>query len=215
MIIRTIQPLGSRGERVELHLEDEHRSILLAREIAMREGLREGMDLPEQKLRLLEEEDLAWRAREAALHLLSYRARSRAELARRLMRKGFPEALVESCLADLTSRGFIDDGAFAASFARDRIRGKPKGPRRISQELRSLGVSPDLAGTAIEEAMQDADLSDLDLARKAAAKWRERSGEEPARARRRLYAFLMRRGFTAEVALAVLRERIEGEDETD
>jgi regulatory protein len=207
MIIRTIQSLGSRGERVEIHLEGA-RSILLSREVAMREGLREGTDLPETAIRRLEEEDLAWRAREAALHLLSYRARSRAELARRLVRKGFPDALVESCLADLAARGFIDDGAFAASFVRDRIRGRPKGPRRISQELRSLGVSSDLAGAAIEEAMQDADLSDLDLARKAADRWRERSGEEPARARRRLYAFLMRRGFTAEVSQAILRERI-------
>jgi regulatory protein len=212
MIIRKIQSLGSRGERVEVHLDDE-RSILVSGEIATREGLREGTELSEQNVRRLEAEDLAWRAREAALHLLSYRARSRAELARRLVRKGFPEATVESCLADLASRGFIDDGAFAASFARDRIRGRPKGPRRISQELRALGVGSELVGPAIDEAMQDADLTDLDLARKAAERWRERPGEEPTRARRRLYAFLMRRGFSAEVAQTILRDRIGAGDE--
>jgi regulatory protein len=213
MIIRKIRPLGSRGERVEILLEDE-RLVLLSYEIATRAGLREGTGVSEEQLRRLQEEDLAWRAREAALHLLSYRARSRAEIARRLVRKGFPDPIVESCLADLAARGFIDDEAFAASFARDRIRGKPKGPRRISQELRAMGVSADLIGTAIDEAMKDAELSDFDLARKAAIRWRERPGEEPARARRRLYAFLTRRGFSGEVAQAVLQDRIGG-DETD
>lgn len=214
MIIRKIKTLGPRGERVEVQLEDG-RSVLLSSEIAMREGLREETELSDAKVRLLEEEDLAWRAREAALHLLSYRARSRAELARRLLRKGFPDGIVESCLADLATRGFIDDGAFAASFARDRLRGRPKGPRRISQELRAMGVSADVVGPAIEEAMKDAEISDLDLARRAATRWRERPGEEPIRARRRLYDFLVRRGFSAEVARAILQERIGPGDETD
>jgi len=206
VIIQKISTRGASGDRLEIVMDDG-RKIALPAELVIRLGMAAGDELSEEQLVRLEEKDLSWRAREAALNLLSYRARSRAELEQRLQRKGFPSELVDRCLTELESRGFVDDAAFTMSFVRDRIRGKPKGGRRIAQELRARGIDQDAAGPVIDEVMLAEDVTELDLTRAAADRWRARPGEEPLRARRRLYGFLMRRGFSAEAVRTVLEER--------
>ena len=54
--------------------------------------------------------------------------------------------------------------------------------------------------------METEDVSELDLAREAVAKWSPRSGEDPQRARRRLYGFLARRGFGGDTVRQVIDE---------
>jgi regulatory protein len=204
--IHAIEALAGGGERVELRLSDG-RSVEIAYELLVRAGLYVGLEVTEGKLRELEEEDLLWRTRESAFHLLSYRARSRVELARRLERKGYPAAVIERCLAQLEERGLVDDQQFATSFARDRMRGRAKGARRIVQELRVRGIDGEIAEEAIGEAMRGEGVSEAELARRAAARWKERKGEDPVRARRRFYAFLARRGFGADAIRVALAER--------
>jgi regulatory protein len=205
MKITAVQALGGRGDQVEVRLEDG-RELRLSSEVALRAGLRRGMEADEARLATLQEEDLRWRAREAALHLLSFRARSRAELASRLRRREFPPEVVESCVADLAAAGLLDDSAFAEAFVRDGIRGKPRGPRRLASELRAKGVAPEEVSAAIREVLGAEDVSEVELARQAAARWRPRPGEDPVRARRRLHGYLARRGFGHEAIHEVLAE---------
>jgi SOS response regulatory protein OraA/RecX len=56
--------------------------------------------------------------------------------------------------------------------------------------------------------MEREEATELDLARAAAARWRPRAGEDPARARARLHAFLARRGFGGEAIRAAAAEII-------
>ena len=100
----------------------------------------------------------------------------------------------------------MDDSSFAESFVRDRVRFKPRGARRLAQELRAKGVDAETAHEAIGEVMEREEISDLELAREVAAKWPRRAGEEPQGARRRLYGFLARRGFGAETIREVMEE---------
>ncbi len=204
--VAALVQLPGHGERWEIRLDDG-RTLDVSYEVLTRAGVGRGDELDEDRLRTLADEDVAWRAREAALNLLSYRARSRVELARRLARRAFPPDVVERCLDALEERGLLDDRAFSESFARDRVRGKPKGARRIAQELRARGVDPEIAEDAIREAMAGEGASEVDLALQAAARWRRKEGEDPQRAGRRLHAFLARRGFGGEVIRAVLQER--------
>ena len=50
------------------------------------------------------------------------------------------------------------------------------------------------------------DVSELELARAAVAKWARRSGEDREKARRRLYGFLSRRGFGGDTVRQVMEE---------
>jgi regulatory protein len=205
MRIIDIESLSARSERVRLRLEDG-RTEEIAGEILYRAGLRAGQEIDEAELRRLLGQDEAWRAREAALRLLSYRPRTELELRRRLQRQGFPSEVAEWCVEELSARGLVDDAGFAESFTRDRVRLNPRGRRRVVQELRGKGVDAETAAAAVDEVLRTEEVEELDLARDAARRWRARPGEETARARRRLTGFLARRGFGGETVLRVVDE---------
>lgn len=209
MKITTLQPQTRNPERVNLHVDGAFR-LALAAEIAYGAHLHVGDEISEATLRELETRDQAWKAREAALVLLSFRPRTAAELRRRLVRKEFPEEVVDTCVASLVDQGFVDDGAFAETFVRDRVRLRPKGKHRLVQELRAKGVDADEAQEAISEVFEREDVSEAELARAAAAKWRPRAGEERPKARARLHAFLARRGFGGDAIREVMDEVLPG-----
>ena len=149
----------------------------------------------------------------AALRLLSVRSRGVEELRGRLLKKGFPPGEVENCLKWLEARDLLDDGAFSRALVRDRVNLSPRGPSLLQQELWKKGVARATAEKAVEAIFQDQGVSEGDLAEKAARGWVRRQGrrarealvaspftEEREKARRRLFAFLGRRGFRGEAA---------------
>jgi regulatory protein len=203
--ISAIEPQKHHLERVNVYVDGEFR-LALAQEVVLHAGLYSGDDVTEARIEELASEDLLWKARDSALNLLSFRARTATELRRRLKEKGFPEEVVERCVADLAERGLVDDSAFAETFVRDRVRLRPSGARRLAQELRVKGVDADTASEAIEEVLRSEDVSELELARVAVSKWARRSGEDRDRARRRLYGFLARRGFGGDTVRQIMEE---------
>ena len=205
-----------RGERVQVELDDG-RSLSVDAEVVLRAGLRKGDPLDEALEAQLLDSDLRARARAAALSLLSARSRSRRELRDRLRRKDFPVGVVDDCLDALEGAGWLDDAAFARSMVRDRLRLRPRGPGRMTQELRGKGVSEEVARAAVEGVFEDEDVSVPDLALEVARGWLRRQppatrdvllstdfSPERGKARRRFFAFLARRGFAGTVARSAL-----------
>jgi len=209
MKITAIQPQRLHPERVDVHVDGAFR-LGLSAELVLAEPLRVGDEVDEARLAELEAKDQSWKARDAALSLLSYRARTAVELKRRLKRKGFDDDVSAATVERLDRLGVVDDAAFAESFVRDRVRLRPHGMHRLGQELRAKGVDEDVARAAIAEVMEREGATELDLARAAAARWKPRAGEEPARARARLQGFLARRGFGGDTVQDVVREKLGG-----
>jgi len=75
-----------------------------------------------------------------AFLLLKYRPRSQEEIKRRLKRKGYSPALIESVLQYLLTHRYLDDRAFAHMFVGDCLL-KGWGARRIDFALKQLGVA--------------------------------------------------------------------------
>lgn len=211
-------------ERVIVELDD-CRTLEVALEVTEEAHLRRGDPVDAQLEARLTESDLRVRAREAALSLLSVRARSRKELADRLRRKEFPPAVVRTCLDGLEAAGWIDDDAFARGLVRDRLRLRPRGPGRMAQELRSKGVDDSVAREAVDEVFDEESVSVPALALDVARGWLRRQGpamreallsdewsDDREKARRRLHGFLARRGFTGAVARGALEALRAGED---
>ena len=207
MKITKIEAQRLNPERVNVYVDGTFR-LGLAAELVLAEGLRVGDEVDEARLAELEARDASFKAKDAALSLLSYRARTAAELTRRLKRKGYGEEVAEETVDRLGELGMVDDAAFAESFVRDRVRLRPQGRRRMKGELRAKGVDAETAEAAIAEVMAGEETCEVELARAAAARWKPRSGEEPAAARRRLHGFLARRGFGGDAVRTVLREKI-------
>jgi regulatory protein len=205
MEITAIEPQPRKPDRLDVHVDGAPR-LTLAAELVLAAPLRVGDRVSESLLRELERRDQAWRAREAALHLLSFRGRTAVEMRRRLVEKGYAPDIADGCVAELEGRGLIDDASFAQSFVRDRLRFRPRGAQLLLQELRTKGVDWETARSTVAEVLQDEDVSEAELARQAATKWTVRPGENRLRARRRLYNFLARRGFGPDAIRSVVEE---------
>jgi len=218
MKVLRIQLVRRKKNQTLVHLEGIE-PIEIALDVMERSGIHVGDTVTAKDLARLKEDDIKWRVHQAALHLLSYRPRAEQELRLRLRSKDFPHAIVEWCLRLLDEQGLIDDHAFASAFVRSRIRLKPRGRFRLAQELRQKGISAEVAGEAIDQAFGDVETSEQDLAYAAARGWLDRQGStlveslastdrssERERSRRRLHAFLSRRGFGVDVVRDALAE---------
>ncbi|MDQ3791480.1 MAG: RecX family transcriptional regulator [Actinomycetota bacterium] len=177
--------------------------------VAAERGLREGIALSGEELeeaRVAGERALAM-AR--GLNFLGYRARSEKEVRDRLRRFGYGEETVGGVVGRLKELGYLDDEDFARLAAREQAR--RYGPRRVSAELRRSGVDAELVQDAVEEAFAGG--AESEQARYAAARRYNRGGATAEA--RRVYGFLMRRGYSAEVCAEVAREYREASVEAE
>jgi regulatory protein len=137
---------------------------------------------------------------ERALGLLAVRARSRRELQLRLLRAGFERTEVDDELSRLEAVGLLDDERFAEELTEQAVSSRKQGRRAIASALASKGVSPSTIARAIE------DLGEGEEARAdalAADRVKRLAGLPAGTAFRRLYAFLVRRGYEHGLARRV------------
>ena len=148
---------------------------------------------------VIEREAAALRVYDRALNMLAFRARSSAELARSLVRKGEEKELVVRAVARLQEQGFLDDAAFAASYTRTRVLGARHSKRRVQQDLARKGVGRAVADAAITDVFEEEGIDQGEIVAEAARKkLRSLAKLAPLVRRRRLYAFLARRGYDGE-----------------
>lgn len=143
-------------------------------------------------------------ARATALRLLARRLRSRRELAHALRRRGVSRLTQLAVLEELERAGWIDDSRFARAWVRDRLALRPAGVRRLRAELAARGVDRAVIAAALAELLPAADEEEVALGQ-AKARLRRLRGLPPPVVRRRVAAWLARRGFRSEVIAAVLR----------
>ena len=194
-----ITGVRERRDRARIYVDGEFWAEIDAG-VAAERGLREGVALGLEELseaRIAGERALAMNR---ALGFLGYRARSEREVRDRLRRYGYGDQTVDSVIERLEELGYLDDGEFACLVAREKSR--KYGPRRVLGELRKSGLDTGTAQGAVEE--EFAGRSELQEAFSAAER-RYNKGGSVAEARR-VYGFLMRRGYSAEVCSEVARE---------
>ena len=192
-----LSPAKRRSGWTQIEL-DGAAPCLLPDEDVYRLRLEVGADLGETELAAVRTSAARAEAMRVGLRHLSVRPRSRREVERRLRRDRIDPAGIERALERLEALGYLDDGEFAAAFARDRIRLRPCGVRRMRSDLLARGVSPEAAEQGIRAAMAEEGVTEGALLERVAVRRASRLKEtEPAAARRRLFAYLARRGFSA------------------
>jgi regulatory protein len=153
----------------------------------------------------------ASRATEAALVFLGYRPRSEKEVRDRLRRGGFEQDAIEHAIARLHEWRYLDDADFARRWVENRTAHRPRGKRLLQQELRHKGIDGEIARDAIDDAALDETSAAEALARRRLPSY---AGDEPAAIRRRLGAYLARRGYGYDV-IRIALDRALGEAEED
>jgi len=164
---------------------------------------------------------------EAAARFLEPRARSVAEVRRRLTGAGYRPELVDGAIERLLELGMLDDDAFARGWVESRDRARPRGERAIRQELGLKGVDRSTIDLVLGERREaTAGMSDEDgitvSADQAAAERllarNERSLAriaDPRQRRQRAYALLARNGFDPEVCRTVAAAAADDRDGDD
>ena len=138
------------------------------------------------------DEEAAWRA---ALRSLEFRSFAVAELRRRLRLKGHPPAAVDYAVGRAQGAGLLDDAAYARQYVASRA-ARGRGPSRIRRDLQALGVSREVIDPALAEQWPDQDDA-LVIARELAERRLRQLAALPVETRRRrVLAYLARRGFT-------------------
>lgn len=93
-------------------------------------------------------------ARRKAMDFLARRDYGATELTARLVTGGFDPETAGAAVAQLAAEGLQDDGRFAESLVRSRVR-QGKGPVRIRLELEQRGIDPAVCERALLETGED------------------------------------------------------------
>ena len=150
--------------------------------------------------------------REVALRMLAAEPSTRAVLAAKLARRGFPRAHIAALLDRLAAVGLVDDRAYAEGFVRRRLRIRPRGFALLRRELARRGVPAAVADEVLAAAARATD--EVTLARAALARRAYRLDRlSPEAARRRAIGILRRLGFSAAAIAAALPPRRGGGEE--
>jgi regulatory protein len=128
-----------------------------------------------------------------ALRRLARRDHSEQELRRALLRK-HEEEVVDRVVARLQRERALDDRRFAEAYSRSRLTRRALGRQRIRQDLHRRGVARSTVEAGLKEALADAPEGPAidGLARRY---WASHTRDEPSQRVRKLWGFLVRRGF--------------------
>ena len=199
MKITAIEPQQKNSQRVNVYLDGEFAfglaSILAA-------WLKVGQELSEEKIASLKTDDESEITYLKALHFLSYRPRSSAEVHQNLTKRGISDTLAKATVSRLQSSGLVNDNAFAQAWVENRNTFRPRSKSALRMELRQKGLNDETIQSVLDEQVDEQALA-FEAARKYA---RRLTGLEWPEFRQKLGGFLARRGFSYTTLAPVVSE---------
>jgi len=197
--ITAIEPQRKNPRRVNVYLDGE---FALGLSSLVAAWLKVGQTLAEEKIASLQAEDEQESAYQKALHFLSYRPRSTAEVRQNLNKHNVPESLIEATLERLQRSGLVNDEAFARAWVENRSEFRPRSKLALKMELRRKGLDDELIQSVLVEGVDEESLA-LQAARKYV---RRLAGLERSEFRVKLSGFLSRRGFSYSTIAPVVSQ---------
>ncbi len=129
---------------VKVHLADGSFFVLHA-EVFATGGIAAGSVIDEARVEELTARSQRVLARDAALRLLSRAAQTRSGLTRKLRARGFSAQAAGAAVERMIELGYLNDRAFAESWARFRLSGRKEGWRSLYRGLVRNGIPRSLA----------------------------------------------------------------------
>ena len=161
-------------------------------------ALSDGKEFDDERWAAIKEESDFYFAYDSAMRMLSARAHSEGDLAKKLRSRKFDKRTIDKVLEECRRVNLIDDARFAEEYVRE-LRTGGAGSTLIKMKLRAKGISEGLT-----ESVLDAETSpnpDLEAARIALAK-KSKSLEreaDPNKKREKAYRHLASKGFSYDI----------------
>ena len=113
---------------------------------------------------------------------------------------------VDAAIERLRGAGLLDDSSYARQLARSKALGAGQSRRRIVQELAKRGVTRTIADAAIAEVFEEESVDEAAaIERVARKKLKTLAKLDAVTQKRRLYAFLARRGYDSDAIGTAIR----------
>lgn len=165
------------------------------------ENLKIGQNITQAKIENIISEYELSKNLDKVLNFLSFRPRSKKEIENYLKKKNLGEDEKKLILKKLEKLKMINDLEFAKFFVESRVKFRPKGKRLMAAELVQKGIARQI----IEKVLQDAEISELDLAKEAISKNLPKFLKLPKfEAKNKIAQFLARRGFPWETIKTII-----------
>ena len=165
-------------------------------------SLAEGTELTQTQYEQSRGDIIGKRAKKRAMHLLEKMDRTEQQLRKKLLESEYPEDLAEEAIAYVKRFHYVDDARYADSYV--RLKGAAKSRGKLLAELQNKGIDRELACRVLSEYEDERDEQQmiLELMRKRNYDPQTASLQE----QRRMYGYLMRRGFqSADICRAMGR----------
>jgi len=201
--ITSLQRQKRNRERVNVYLDGAYAFSLPEIEAVK---LRREQYLSDQEIMALKTLDLRAKAYDQAVRFLAVRPRSVWEVRQKLERyrsrqkESLAEAHIDWVTEKLLAQGYLNDEEFARFWVEQRNQFKPLAPRALRYELLRKGIPENTIESVLDGAV-DAESAALQAARSKARRM-QRLNEEDFR--KKMAAFLQRRGFSWPVVRDVL-----------
>lgn len=149
-----------------------------------------GDEIDKEKIEALLQKDELEKAYLRSLRLIDTRPRSTFEVASRLKKAGYGDAVIASVLERLKTANLVCDADFARTWVENRCTFRPRSKRVLVLELHQKGVADNEIQSAVSE------LNEASLALKTAEKYASRCRDLPFdEFRKKMTGYLARRGF--------------------
>lgn len=195
MIVTQLTDMGK--GRYKVYIEERPAFVLYRGELN-RLGIREGEEITEGTLCEIREEILPLRAKKRAMNLLQKREYTSAALREKLRDGEYPEDCIEEAVAYVASYGYVDDLRYARDFIVYNLDRKSR--MRIEQDLMRKGICKDMVRAVFEELEEEGTRQDeASMVRSLLEKKKYDARTADGQEKQRMYAFLYRKGFHADV----------------
>ena len=182
--------------RVAVELNGEETFLLYRGEAA---SLSIGEYLSQEEYDKIVHDILGKRAKKRAMHLLERQERSEAKLREKLAEGQYPQPAIEDAIEYVKRYHYVDDRRFAGTYV--VFHQEQKSRYQLKMDLYRKGIAKDLIEEVLEETF-DTDEKEL-IAHWLEKKRYEEKKDDP-KERRKMYQFLLRKGFRSSDICSVM-----------
>jgi regulatory protein len=193
--------------RIELKKKSNNRitlsdgtSFYVLQEIIEKENIYEGKELSPEEVDALILESRTLEAEHYALTLLAGALHSIYLLEVKLMKKGYPDDIIERVVRRLEELNYLNDTEFAKAWVMSRLKKHPESRRALFSGLRKKGINTNTAESVLSELVTEE--SELECARKLMKRFIKTDRTE-----KKIVNTLLLRGFSMKVVRKVMKEQ--------
>lgn len=206
MLITKISKKRTRNASFMIHV-DGAPAFEISGDIFQKVRLEVGEEISEKSIESLLASEALSSATRIAIDFVSYRPRSSGEIKSKLTRKGFSLQVAKKVIDKLNDLKMVNDLEFAQMYVRDQLKRRPIGRALLRKYLQAKGIVPDHIDQVLRETLTDEDQTDA--ATRAARKHLRVSSNRYSKLssplqKKRLHDYLMKRGFSHEIAKEVV-----------